>query len=133
MATVQDETYYPWGQRWSNIGAVQDERFPSLGARDGETGLDPTDFRMYHSRLYRWLSPDPLAGDITNPQSLNRYAYALNNPATVTDPLGPFIGRVVEKNRLDSAGRRHRDTSQVRRVNARQSRNSGCANWTTLP
>ncbi|HEV2499936.1 MAG TPA: RHS repeat-associated core domain-containing protein [Terriglobia bacterium] len=36
----------------------------------------------------RWLTPDPLGGDITNPQSLNRYAYALNNPTTLTDPLG---------------------------------------------
>ena len=26
--------------------------------------------------------------DLTNPQSLNRYAYALNNPTTLTDPLG---------------------------------------------
>lgn len=29
-----------------------------------------------------------LGGDITSPQSLNRYAYALNNPETLTDPLG---------------------------------------------
>ena len=36
----------------------------------------------------RWLSPDLLGGDITNPQSLDRYAYALNNPATLTDPTG---------------------------------------------
>jgi len=34
------------------------------------------------------MTPDPLGGDITNPQSLNRYAYALNNPTTLTDPLG---------------------------------------------
>jgi hypothetical protein len=34
------------------------------------------------------MSPDPLGGDITNPQSLNRYAYAMNNPASLTDPLG---------------------------------------------
>ncbi len=39
-------------------------------------------------KLSGWLGPDPLAGDITNPQSLNRYAYALNNPTTFTDPLG---------------------------------------------
>jgi hypothetical protein len=32
--------------------------------------------------------PGALAGDITNPQSLNRYAYVLNNPMTLTDPLG---------------------------------------------
>ncbi len=29
-----------------------------------------------------------LGGDITNPQSLNRYAYALNNPTTLNDPSG---------------------------------------------
>jgi hypothetical protein len=34
------------------------------------------------------MSPDPLGGDITNPQSLNRYAYVMNNPTTLTDPLG---------------------------------------------
>ncbi len=51
-------------------------------------------------RSGRWLSPDPLGGDLTNPRSrhgessrygaiLNRYAYALNNPAALTDPLMP--------------------------------------------
>ena len=29
-----------------------------------------------------------LGGDILNPQSLNRYAYVLNNPETFIDPLG---------------------------------------------
>ena len=53
--------------------------------------------RYYPARVGRWLSPDPLAGDASNPQSLNRYAYVLNNPTTLTDPLGlepcdPFIG-----------------------------------------
>jgi len=36
----------------------------------------------------RWLTPDPLGVDVTNPQSLNRYAYVLNNPPSLTDPLG---------------------------------------------
>jgi hypothetical protein len=39
-----------------------------------------------------WLSPDPMGGDVMNPQSLNRYAYALNNPATLNDPLGMDSG-----------------------------------------
>src|SRR5207245_4975790 len=36
----------------------------------------------------RWLSPDPIGGDISNPQSLNRYAYVLNNPTNLIDLLG---------------------------------------------
>ena len=40
------------------------------------------------SHQCRWTTPDPLGGEITNLQSLNRYAYALNNPTTLTDPLG---------------------------------------------
>jgi len=42
------------------------------------------------------MSPDPLGGDITNPQSLNRYAYALNNPTTLTDPLGLTTAACLE-------------------------------------
>lgn len=34
------------------------------------------------------MSPDPLGGHLENPQSLNKYAYALNNPLTNTDPTG---------------------------------------------
>jgi hypothetical protein len=46
-------------------------------------------FPTHHSSLSTRHCPgDPLAGDILNPQSLNRYAYALNNPTTLTDPLG---------------------------------------------
>jgi RHS repeat-associated protein len=85
---TQEELYYPWGSRWAAVGTVEDERFAAMQKRDAETGLDPTPNRMYHWRLGRWLSPDPLGGDITNPQSLNRYAYVLNNPTTLLDPLG---------------------------------------------
>jgi RHS repeat-associated protein len=34
------------------------------------------------------ISPDPFTGNLANPQSLNRYSYALNSPASVTDPTG---------------------------------------------
>ena len=82
-------TYYPFGgiQRWVNLGV--DNRYQFAGMeRDAESGLDHTLFRKYASNLGRWMTPDPLAGDILNPQSLNRYAYALNNPTNLTDPLG---------------------------------------------
>ncbi len=47
-----------------------------------------TQYRRQSPSLGRWTSPDPLAGDITNPQSLNRYAYVMNNPTTLIDPSG---------------------------------------------
>jgi RHS repeat-associated protein len=69
---------------------LYDERFASLQHRDTETGLDPTLYRMFSSNEGTWLSPDPLGGELGDPQSLNRYAYVRNWPTTGTDPLGLF-------------------------------------------
>src|ERR1700734_2202852 len=47
--------------------------------------------REYSPTQGRWLTPDPAgmaAGDPTNPQTWNRYAYVPNNPASRTNPLG---------------------------------------------
>ncbi len=84
----QDTVYDPWGRFWEYSGTMEEYQFAGMQDRDTETGLDPTPNRMFSGQFGRWLSPDPLAGDITNPQSLNRYAYALNNPTTNTDPTG---------------------------------------------
>jgi RHS repeat-associated protein len=56
--------------------------------RDLETGLDYAFARYYDSRLGRFMSGDPLGGDASDPQSLNRYAYVENSPMNLTDPLG---------------------------------------------
>jgi len=55
---------------------------------DTESADYHTWFRQYTPNQGRWLSPDPLGGDVANPQSLDRYAYAGNNPTNFTDPLG---------------------------------------------
>src|SRR5207247_2304839 len=54
---------------------------------DSSTGLDYLGARYYDPSIGRFLSPDPLA-DLANPQSLNPYSYALNNPVTHADPSG---------------------------------------------
>ena len=59
--------------------------------RDTETGNDYFEARYYGSMGGRFLSPDPLAGNRANPQSLNRYVYALNNPLRFTDPTGMYV------------------------------------------
>jgi RHS repeat-associated protein len=83
-----DADFLPLGGEMAyTTTCAQNYKFTGL-ERDGETGNDHTLHRMYESSLGRWLSPDPLAGDITNPQSLNRYAYVLNNATSLTDPTG---------------------------------------------
>src|SRR5579863_1661419 len=94
---AQAENMYAFGRvRWSG-GGTQDIRYAGMQERDAETlgwqdSLDWTPNRLFSENMGRWLSPDPLAGDITNPQSLNRYSYVMNNPLNSTDPsgLGPI-------------------------------------------
>jgi len=83
-----DADFLPFGYELAFTNTcAQNYKFTGM-ERDGESGLDHTLFRQYASNLGRWLSPDPLAGDILNPQSLNRYPYVLNNPTNLIDPLG---------------------------------------------
>jgi RHS repeat-associated protein len=56
--------------------------------RDWDSGLDNAQARYYGSSLGRFMSGDPVPGDIPDPQSLNRYAYVRNNPVNSTDPSG---------------------------------------------
>jgi len=56
--------------------------------RDTESGLDNLGARFYTSSMGRFMSPDPLGGSMLNPQSFNRYAYALNDPCNQVDPFG---------------------------------------------
>jgi RHS repeat-associated protein len=59
--------------------------------RDAESGNDYFGARYFASTMGRMLSPDPIGGDLTDPQSLNKYAYALNNPLRFTDPTGLYV------------------------------------------
>jgi RHS repeat-associated protein len=58
--------------------------------RDDESGLDYAQARYYSSQHGRFTSVDPLTASATirNPQTFNRYSYALNSPYKFTDPLG---------------------------------------------
>ncbi len=60
---------------------------------DPYTGLDLFGARNFTNYSGRFLSPDPSGltyADITNPQSLNLYSYALNNPLRNIDPTGLY-------------------------------------------
>jgi RHS repeat-associated protein len=58
--------------------------------RDAETGLDYFGARYMSAAQGRFTSPDPVGGNLLDPQTLNRYAYVRNNPLVLTDPTGMY-------------------------------------------
>ncbi|MGD0221785.1 MAG: hypothetical protein ABSF71_05575 [Terriglobia bacterium] len=72
-AVSQDLAFYPWGQNWIEHNGSQDNTFATMVPLEQASGADifTTLNRDYDATNGRWLSPDPLAGDVTNPQSLN--------------------------------------------------------------
>jgi RHS repeat-associated protein len=83
---VEVVAYDPWGKV---LGSANQSKFQFTGQeKDNETGLNYYGARYYNSDLKRFTQPDPFIQDIYNPQSLNRYTYALNNPLKYTDPTG---------------------------------------------
>jgi RHS repeat-associated protein len=74
------------GQKYSITDKVR-QRFAGT-ERDEANGLDHTWFRKLDSFAGRFTSPDPMLGDLNDPQSLNRYAYTGNDPINLVDPSG---------------------------------------------
>jgi RHS repeat-associated protein len=83
-----DADFTPYGQEINHANTCpQNYKFTGY-ERDLETGNDYAFARFYNPRLGRFMTPDPLGGGLGDPQSLNRYAYVLNDPANLTDPSG---------------------------------------------
>ncbi len=64
--------------------------------RDSESGLDNFGARYNSSSMGRFMSVDPSRESVSpaNPQSWNRYAYALNNPLAYVDRNGLWPTRI---------------------------------------
>jgi len=117
LANLKRHDYLPFGEelgagtggRTTAMGYVSGDgvrqQFTSK-ERDVETGLDYFYARYYSSKQGRFISPDEFTGgpeelfedvdphdplfyaDTGEPQSLNKYHYALNNPLRFVDPDG---------------------------------------------
>jgi RHS repeat-associated protein len=81
--------YAPFGEPYAESGTT-DRSFTGQN-QDTVFGLYDFMYREHSPNQGRWMSPDPAglgAVDPMNPQSWNRYAYVLNSPLNLTDPLG---------------------------------------------
>ncbi|HEV2992213.1 MAG TPA: RHS repeat-associated core domain-containing protein [Candidatus Angelobacter sp.] len=81
--------FFPFGSQRAVITNLLDNHYQFTGYEyDFETAYNYAVERFEAGRWGRFLSPDILGGSVLNPQSLNRYAYVLNNPCTLIDPYG---------------------------------------------
>ena len=88
---LEDCDYFPYGGSGCVPSSVNNYLFTGK-ERDSESGLDNFGARYDSSQYGRFMTPDPMlnSGRPNNPQTWNRYAYALNNPIIVTDPTGLY-------------------------------------------
>lgn len=77
----------PFGEDAGTTGTTEKHRFTNY-ERDSESGTDYATNRQYGTSSGRFMRPDPIQGDVTSPQSLNRYVYTDNDPTNWIDPLG---------------------------------------------
>ena len=89
-AAFEPCTNLPFGDGMSCNSPQWDTELFTGDEHDAASNTEHTDFRQLATTQGRWLSPDPYDGsmDITNPQSLNRYAYVNNDPINFIDPFG---------------------------------------------
>jgi RHS repeat-associated protein len=88
-AVVASAAYKPYGE--PRGGEVADSastlRFAAAHRQD-ESGLLLMGWRHYDPSMGRFIEPDHVLASLYDPQALNRYAYARDNPVNLTDPSG---------------------------------------------
>jgi RHS repeat-associated protein len=84
-------TSFPYGDNYVCAGTDPSPIKYAGMEYDSESQLNHTLFRYYNPRLGLWMTPDPAglgASSLSDPQSLNRYAYVTNGPSNLIDPTG---------------------------------------------
>jgi RHS repeat-associated protein len=93
------EDYYPYGStRVTQQFSGFNEQKQYIGQyEDPETNLNYLQARYYDGSKGEFLSEDPVflgdpkSQDLQNPQNLNSYSYAIDNPINKSDPLGKHV------------------------------------------
>ena len=90
---VKDSDYYPYGGEIPISGSDSNHYKFTGKERDSESGLDNFGARYDASSIGRFMSPDSKKDSTlaSNPQTLNTYTYALNNPLRFVDVGGKCV------------------------------------------
>ncbi len=95
---TRTQRYYPWGTIRPGPANTLPTDYTFTGQKlDADTGLmyysDGAGYgRYYEPLLGRFSQPDTLVPNPGDPQQLNRYSYAANNPLRYADPTGHWAG-----------------------------------------
>ncbi|MBI2547897.1 hypothetical protein HYW21_00965 [Candidatus Woesearchaeota archaeon] len=82
---VEEVEYLPFGE----VIEGGNDRYLFTGKeKDRETGLQYYNARYYAPDQARFIQPDSVQPNVYDPQQLNKYSYARNNPVKYTDPDG---------------------------------------------
>lgn len=84
---VRHQVFTPFGRINDEVGA-DFRTFYAGHRRDDDSGMFYMQARWYDPGSGRFLSVDPMIRSLANPQSLNAYLYAENNPIALYDPTG---------------------------------------------
>lgn len=106
-AITEVTDYYAFGSERLHTGSNSKRRY--IGEEyDSTTGLNYLNARYYDGNKGRFISQDPSFWSpqkfLTNPQSMNSYSYANNNPIANKDPLGLFAMSTGKIEKGDTLG-----------------------------
>jgi RHS repeat-associated protein len=92
--------YKPYGVGYSITGS---ETFKYTGKMsDSVTGLYYYGARFYDPTIGRFITQDSYSGKQVDPQSMDRYAYARDNPERFVDPSGHFIAETGAERQMET-------------------------------
>jgi len=98
---VETTDYYPFGEQRVATGSFDEQRKFTGHEFDSDTDLTYAKQRYYDQDVGRWLSQDVVflnmgvdsrtGNALRDPQSLNSYSYARNNPVNLVDLQGEWF------------------------------------------
>jgi RHS repeat-associated protein len=86
--TVMNYGYDAFGNLFTDMPAPYNATGYTGKTYDAAAGLMDYSARWYSPSVGRFLTEDTFMGEVSNPQSLNRYSYVMNNPVNMVDPTG---------------------------------------------